>query len=309
MVPSLIWFLLGVLGPPRSPGVEPPRPVARTQAPTPAGNRPAFWMRYELRRDRFRYRFENPSSFDTPFTVPHFFAQSYRADNQWLVAGARYRLFDSMAETEFGLTPQRVSVGDDYDTFFQPDGNVVVYGTTADVSLRSYRFSQRLESRPMKGWTARIGYSYQRDRSVFHASPSTTTESSSSSFSSFWNTARETTISAVHEVQAGIGRRFAVSRAWTISGHVDVAPVRLAWLTTILPDKYPGQDIVFVSQGISVSPAIAATWLRGRWAMQASVDHYATWNYHASDQFHRTTIGGSLRVQFTPERRARDATN
>lgn len=260
----------------------------------------AFWLRYEFRYDRFRYRFENPSSFNTPFTVPHFFAQSYHADNHWLIAGARYPLFDSMAETEFGLTPQRTSVGDDYDTYFQPDGNVVVYGTTADVSLRSYRFSQRLESRPVGKWVARIGYTYQRDRSVFHPSVSTTTQSVPPSFSSFWNADRESTISEVHEVQVGAARSFVLSRQWTVRGLADVAPVRLARLTTILPDKYPGQDIVFLSKGLSLSPSVVASWRRARWAVDLSIAYSTTWNYNTSDQFHRSTAATGIRVRFTP---------
>ena len=277
-------------------------PAAAQEPDATPEDRPkiALWMRYEFRRDRFRYRFENPSSFDTTFTVPHYFTQSYRADNQWVFAGARYPVFDSVAETEFGLTPERVTVGDDYDTFFQPDGNIVVYGTTADVSLRSYRFSQRLESRTVRGWTARLGYTYQRDRSVFHPSFSTTMQSSPPSCSSFWNPARETTISEVHEIQVGAARRFALSRAWTIRALADLAPVRLAKLTTILPDKYPGEDLVFLSKGVSLTPRFSALWLRGRWAADLSLTYSATWNYGKADQFQRNAIGAGVRIGFTP---------
>jgi len=302
---SPVCLLVGVLGlsqvPVAAQEATPPtedRGKASVGDQRPAEDRAkiAFRVRYEFRRDRFRYRFENPSNFNTTFTVPHFFAQSYRADNHWLVAGARYRLFDSIAETEIGVTPQRVTVGDDYDTFFQPDGNIVVYGTTADVSLRSHRFSQRLESRPIRGWTARLGYTYQRDRSVFHPSFSTTTQSSPAASSSFWNPARETTISEVHEISIGAARRFAVSRAWTILGLADLAPVRLAKLTTILPDKYPGQDIVFLSKGLSLAPGVNAAWRRGRWAADLSLAYSTTWNYHRSDQFHRNALAVGVAV-------------
>src|SRR5207249_4211890 len=44
----------------------------------------------EVRRDRFQYHFENLSSIDTPFTVPHVFEQRYIADNVWAVASLRY---------------------------------------------------------------------------------------------------------------------------------------------------------------------------------------------------------------------------
>jgi hypothetical protein len=278
--------------------------VASTYAQTsPApddSRRMSIFVRYEYRYDRSRYRFENPSSFNTPFTVPHFFEQHYRADNQWLIAGARYHLFDSIAETEFGLTPQRVSVGDDYDTFFQPEGNTVVYGTTADISLRSLRFSQRLESRPVRGWVARVGYIYQRDRSIFHPSLSTTTQTAPPSVSSFWNTDRESTISEVHEVAVGAARSFVLSPRWTVDAVADLAPIRLAKLTTILPDKYPGQDIVFLSKGFSFTPGLVAGWRRARLAVDVAIAYSTTWNYRSSDQFHRTTAAAGIRVRFMP---------
>src|SRR5262245_64089340 len=44
----------------------------------------------EAQRDRFTYHFENPSSVDTPFLVPHFFEQTYNADNIWLVGRVNY---------------------------------------------------------------------------------------------------------------------------------------------------------------------------------------------------------------------------
>lgn len=40
---------------------------------------------YERTRDRFHYRFENPSSFDTSELVPHEFTQTYWGDNHWFV--------------------------------------------------------------------------------------------------------------------------------------------------------------------------------------------------------------------------------
>jgi hypothetical protein len=44
----------------------------------------------EAQRDRFQYHFANPSSFDTPAPVPHFFEQRYVADNIWAVVTIRY---------------------------------------------------------------------------------------------------------------------------------------------------------------------------------------------------------------------------
>ncbi len=76
----------------------------------------------EARRDRFQYHFDNPSSFDTPAPVPHFFEQRYVADNVWALLTVRYtaRL---RWETSFGATPQRTSTADDYDTGRPKDGD------------------------------------------------------------------------------------------------------------------------------------------------------------------------------------------
>ena len=72
----------------------------------------------EVRRDRFQYHFENPSSFDTPFSVPHVFEQRYVADNVWAVLAVRYSA-GLRWETSIGATPQRTATADDYDIVFR----------------------------------------------------------------------------------------------------------------------------------------------------------------------------------------------
>lgn len=263
---------------------------------SPAPAKTTWWVGYEAARDRFRYHFDNPSSFNTTYTVPHFFEQSYRADNTWLVAGGRYPLLGGFGETEVAASVERATTGDDYDTFFQPDGNVIVYGTTAEVSLRGFRFSQHLESQPRRGFSLRAGYSYQRARSIFHDSESTTTMSIPPSFSSFWNTGRETTISELHEVQVGTAWRAGGPQGWSIVARADAAPVRLARLTTILPDKYPGQDIVFMSKGLSVASRLTVGWQRHAFLVRLSAGHYGTWNYRSTDQFHRDLFAAAVHV-------------
>ena len=93
---------------------------------------------YEISVERLRYRFENPSMFDTLFLVPHAFTQSYRASNQWVVAAVAYRLGGDRFATEAGFTPRRRTRGSDFDTFNNP-GDVIVYGTDGHVQMRSCR--------------------------------------------------------------------------------------------------------------------------------------------------------------------------
>jgi hypothetical protein len=47
-------------------------------------------VRYEHEFGAYRYRFENPSSFDTPQLVPHFFEQKYDTNKDWLVGRVAY---------------------------------------------------------------------------------------------------------------------------------------------------------------------------------------------------------------------------
>ncbi len=139
----------------RSGRVQPQSP----RAGAAAEESPGLDLGIEFRRDRFRYRFENPSSFNTSFPVPHFFEQSYRVDTRWLDLRGRYRVLGRLWETEVGLTPDTTGSGDDYDTFFNPDGNLIVYGTRADVSIRSWRFRHSIALTRVAGFDTWIGYS------------------------------------------------------------------------------------------------------------------------------------------------------
>ena len=128
----------------------------------------------EARRDRFTYHFDNPSSFDTPFLVPHFFEQRYVADNVWLTGSASY-IAGIRWETSAGITPQRTATADDYDTFLNPDGTVFVSGTTGGISIRSLQVSQRGEV-ARRGPAALVsGYRLRLDRSDFHLGHKTVT--------------------------------------------------------------------------------------------------------------------------------------
>ena len=53
-------------------------------------------------------------------------------------------------QSEFAVTRRRVTRGDDYDTFFQPTGDVVVAGTTGDVAMRSWRARQTIGLVPVQ---------------------------------------------------------------------------------------------------------------------------------------------------------------
>lgn len=72
---------------------------------------------YKYHVDRLTYRFENPSSFNTPELVPHSFRQHYEGDNHWLLLQATYGPGRMRWTTDVGVTPETTARGDDYDTF------------------------------------------------------------------------------------------------------------------------------------------------------------------------------------------------
>lgn len=249
----------------------------------------------EARRDRFTYHFDNPSSIDTPFLVPHFFEQRYVADNVWLMGSASY-VAGIRWETTAAITPQRTSTGDDYDTFFNPDGTVFVSGTTGGISIRSLSVSQRGEV-ARRGSAALVsGYRLRLDRSEFHLGHKTVTRNGVLIEASDVTT-RETTSSQIHELLFGLTAAFDLGNRWGVSVDTEVAPVALGRLLVQLPDKYPGRDLVFLT---TVGTVISHATLARRfddWALAFSLDSGRTWSYRSTAALSRRVLG--LRVAVT----------
>jgi hypothetical protein len=254
-----------------------------------------FTVALEARQDRFRYHFENPSSFDTVALVPHEFTQTYAGDNTWAVARARYRAFGHAWESEVALTPERTMRGDDFDRFFQPGGDRVVIGTTGDVRMRSLRLVQTVDLADVSGFVLRVGYRYWRDRSDFQPGIYRVTHTSPASATVQPSSGHETTISEVHEVRVGVSRRGRMGPRWRIEASTDVAPTARARLTTRLPDKYPGQDIVFDTLGLAVSSRVAFV-RSGRWPIELALDYSRTFSYLADGAFRRSALGVSVGI-------------
>lgn len=282
MVPVFVLWLVWA----QDPTVAPPPPARRVEV-SPA---------WELRWDEYRYRFENDSSFGTAQLVPHFFTQSYNADNRWLVVRARYHLARQRWETEFAMTPEVVTFGDDFDTFFQPDGDVVTVGTAGDVSLRSLRLSQRFVAIERGPSVLFASYAYRRDRARFHPADRVETHTKPASVAREFITTRETTISHVHEARIGVEFERRVGRAWRVDASLAVAPTAFARLVTKLPDKYPGRDIVFDAIVVAASGRVSLRREWSSWFVEAGADADRTWNYVADRQFRREGYGLTVRV-------------
>lgn len=249
----------------------------------------------ERRRDRFTYRFWNPSNI-TDVTVDHFFQQRYTADNTWFVARARGRApRGAVWAAGAGVTPQVSTFGEDLDTFFNPGNNIIVSGTSGVVYMRSARASGWFEPARRRG-RLRLGYAYRRDRSIFRTPErKTVTTTNPPSVVESVTFDHETTVSEVHEMSLGWSARRELPEGWRLSAGGDVSPLVLARLSTALPEKYPGQTIRRATAGVGLAGRIAFR-RGGRWPIEAAVDVGRVWPYRRTDRFTRESLG--VRIAF-----------
>ncbi len=272
------------------------------QTPPPLPSSPSqsgvtITVGYEVHRDHLRYRFENPSSLDTSVLVPHSFEQRYVADNQWLVGSIRYPLFHQHLESEFAVTPERTTTGSDFDTFQNPGNDTIVTGTAGDVHMRSLRVTQWSEGR-LWGVAMRVGYSYRRDQADFLPADVVTTHTNPRSDTRRFTTDRERTISEVHELPLDASKTMTRDGPWRAIVGASVSPIVFARLTTILPEKYPGQDIVFHAQVVDLGARVQLIHQRGRWPLVIAARYGRTWSYTSGGTFDRRALQLSVRLGF-----------
>jgi hypothetical protein len=249
---------------------------------------------YEVRRDHFRYTFENPSNIDTEFPVAHSFTQRYIANNQWVFGSARYGIRGDVLQTELAITPERQTPGSDLDTFYDPNNDVVVSGTAGEVLLRSWRFAQWSEGQ-LFGLPWRVGYAYRRDRSQFLPTDRIVTHSNPPSEVRSPTFGHERTISQVHEIPIEVSRPFNLTSSWRIITRAEGSPLIFARLTTRLPDKYPGQDIVADAKSFGAGGEIQLV-RRQSWPIEFTLHYGQTWGYRTARQFRRDTVAASMRL-------------
>ena len=267
---------------------------AAGDAGTPPPDGVDIRVAYEAQRDHLRYTFENPSNIDTAFLVPHSFTQRYIANNHWILGSARYTIRDDVMQTEFGMTPERQTRGSDLDTFYDPGNDIVVSGTNGDVRLRSLRFGHWSEGR-LFGLPTRVGYTFRRDRSQFLPTDRIVTHTNPPSEVRSATFGHETTISQAHEIAIEVSRPRALPRAWQLVPIAEVSPLIFARLITKLPDKYPGQDIIFDAKSIGVGAGLQLV-RQQPFPLRISLQYRQAWGYRQARQYRRDnlTIGASI---------------
>ena len=210
--------------------------------------------------------------------MPHFFEQTYNADNVWLIGRVRYPAAGRRWETFGGITPSRDSTGDDYDTFFNPDGMTIVSGTTGGISIESWRIGQRAEVARRGSAALFTGYRLRVDRSDFHLGHKTVTRNGILVEATDVTT-REMTSSQLHEILTGFTVALPLGRTWGLAIDTEIAPIALGRLLVQLPDKYPGQDLVFLAKvGTSTSHFTLARRTE-TWGLAFVIDTGRTWSY------------------------------
>ena len=185
----------------------------------------------------------------------------------WIGGRITYPLFGLTAETRGSVTPSVTRRADDFDTFFQPDGNVVRSGTTGNASIRSWQLLERIVAGQVRGVEVGLSLGYRRDTARYHEGIGILTTTSPPAEVRRLVTTREFVTSQLFET--GV---FGASAAGAFSGSVDLIAVGVGRLAIQLPDKYPGVTIVAVGRysaamaeaaySLRIGPAVALVGVR-----------------------------------------------
>ena len=245
----------------------------------------------------YRYRFENESSFDTAFLVPHFFEQRYERVAPQFGARARYRLWNREMLTTALFTPESKGFGSDFDTFFQPGGDIAKSGTAGDVDLAGVRIEHSLTLATKRGAAFDLFFGWRRDRADFHPADRVVTHTVPPSETRELTTDRERTVSQTFEVGLS-GTVRANAGTWGIDATARLVPALRARLLVQLPDKYPGRDIVFSAAGWSGSGLVKVTRPLGRVSIGAWTSIEQAGSYRRNAQFNRTAAAAGVLIAF-----------
>jgi hypothetical protein len=260
--------------------------AAACLAPLPAAAQ-SVSIGIEAAYDRFTYHFENPSSFDTSQAVPHFFEQSYVADNLWLVGTLRYTAGIPW-ETSGGATPERTLPASDFDTFFDPDGTVIVSGTSGDAEIRSFRVSQRAMLGRAGGVDFSAGYAFRYDRANFLVGHKVVIRNGDV-IQAFDVTTPERTSSIIQEFFFGAQAGRPIGSAWRITIGGEASPTTTGRLAIELPEKYPGATLVFGANALTAAGRLAFSRNAGR-PIEVSFEALRGWGYSSDNSLSRRRV-------------------
>ncbi|MGE0449842.1 MAG: hypothetical protein AB7Q29_09700 [Vicinamibacterales bacterium] len=259
-----------------------------------AAAQPRMTAGAERARERATYHFDNPSTFNTPDLVPHFFEQHYVLDNVWITASASYRLGIDL-QTSIGATPQTQALATDYDTFFNPGQVVWVSGTTGDARVRSWRVSQALRLGRAGPVALTGGYRLRVDRADFLDGDRTVLRNGVLADRTVVTT-REYTTAQRHEIYVGARVGHAIGSAWRLDANADVAPAAIYRLAIELPDKYPGRTLVYRTTALTVGGQVVLSHAWSDWTLALLAGAHGTVSYSATQRVDRSALTVGLTI-------------
>jgi hypothetical protein len=165
-----------------------------------------------------------------------------------------------------------------------------VSGTTGGISIGSWRVGQRAEIARRESFAVFSGYRLRVDRSDFQLGHKTVTRNGVLVEGTDVTT-REMTSSQLHEILAGLTLSLPLGGRWSLTIDSEVAPVALGRLLVQLPDKYPGQDLVFLSKLGTATGRIRVEPRRDGWGFAFVADGGWTWFYRSSNALDRRNAG------------------
>ena len=248
----------------------------------------------ELTRERTTYHFDAPSSYDTSELVPHFFEQHYVLDNVWVELTAAYRAGADW-KTSVGATPVRQAPATDFDTFYNPGGIVWVAGTTGDARVHSLRLEQEIELGRARGWRLSAGYRMQMDRADFLEGDRTDTRNGVL-VSRQVVTTREYTNAQSHLMFVRASHTLSISPQWQVRLSGDASPAALHRLAIQLPDKYPGQTLVYSTANLGTTGRVDLARTHSNWPIAVHARVGRTWRYSAKQTVSRDLVGLGVSV-------------
>lgn len=269
---------------------------AAVQPATPPAS-PSFALAVDSRVERYAYHFDNDSRFDTASLVPHFFEQRYHTGHTGLTFTAGYLLFGALATTECGVTPRAATSGSDFDTFFQPSGDVVTSGTDGGVLLQSFSVRQRFTVSAHPHWSAGLALAYRRSRADFSPSDIVVTHTLPPSTSRTFTTARETTWSYIFETGAFVETTRPIGARWVVTAAATATPATRARLVTALPDTYPGQNVAFEALAFGAEGRVAFERRWSRWRGGIALSVSGTRGYRRTASYEQQAVSVAVFVR------------
>ena len=193
------------------------------------------------------------------------------------------------------MTLVRQALATDFDTFYNPGGIVWIAGTTGDARVHSLRVEQEVELGRTRGFRLSAGYRLQTDRADFLEGDKTDNRNGVL-ISRRVVTTREYTSAQSHQLFVRAAHTLALSPQWQVRLSGDAAPAALYRLAIQLPDKYPGQTLVYSTTNLVTGGRVDVETTRSNWPIAVHARVGRAWRYSAKQRASRDLVSLGVSV-------------